>query len=137
MVLTNLDLTQEPAFAAVRKDTVPPMMPVKEKKAIVIRTRRNGLSERRAKDAKAKAKSKAKAKAKAKANEREKEKLKETGTGKEMARNYLAPTTTNGMATANGATTVVSPTMVQREESVSTRREETKKRDNEHVGQGA
>ncbi len=106
----------ERAFAAVIKDTVPPMMSVKERRAIVIRTRRNGSSERRETEV-----AKAKAKAKAKEREKEKGKQKETGTGKEMARNYLAPTTTKGMATANGATTVVSPTMAQKGESVSTR----------------
>ena len=112
MVLTNLGLTQERASAAVRKDTVPPMMPAKEKKAIVIRTRRNGSSERWEKEV---------AKEKEKAKEKERGKRKETGTGKVMARNYLAPTTTKGMATANGATTVVSPTMDQKGESVSIR----------------
>ena len=112
MVLTNLGLTQERASAAVRKDTVPPMMPAKEKKAIVIRTRRNGSSERWEKEV---------AKVKAKAKEKERGKRKETGTGKVMARNYLAPTTTKEMATANGATTVVSPTMDQKGESVSIR----------------
>ena len=112
MVLTNLGLTQGRASAAVRKDTEPPMMPAKEKKAIVIRTRRNGSSERWEKEA---------AKVKAKAKEKERGKRKETGTGKVMARNYLAPTTTKEMATANGATTVVSPTMDQKGESVSIR----------------
>ncbi len=102
------------AFAAARKDTVPPMMPVKERRAIAIRTRRNGSSERREKGV-------AKARAKAKAKEKEKQNKKGTGTGKEMARNYRAPTTTKGMDTANGATTVVSPTMAQKGENVSTR----------------
>ncbi len=112
MVLTNLGPMQERATAAVRKDTEPPMMPVKEKKAIVTRTRRNGSNEKWAK---------AVAKVKAKAKEKEKRKLKEIGTGKVIARSYLAPITTRAMTTASGATTVASPTMGQKEESVSTR----------------
>ncbi len=112
MVLTNLGLMQERATAAVRKDTEPPMMPAKVRRAIVIRTRRNGSNE---KWAKAVAKVKAKVKAKEKGNP------KEIGTAKVMERSYLAPTTTREMATANGATTVVSPTKVQKGESVSTR----------------
>ncbi len=101
---------QERATAAVKKDTEPPMMPVKERKAIVTRTRRNGSNEKWAK-----------AVAKVKAKAKEKRKLKEIGTGKVMARSYLAPITTRAMATASGATTVVSPTMGQKEGSVSTR----------------
>ena len=46
MVWINLGLTQERATVAVRKGTVPPMMPAEEKKAIVTKTRRNGSSER-------------------------------------------------------------------------------------------
>ena len=112
MVLTNLGPMQEFATAAVRKDTEPPMMPVKERRAIVTRTRRNGLNEKWAK---------AVEKVKAKAKGKEKGKPKEIGTGKVMARSYLAPTTTRAMATANGATTVVSPMMGQKGESVNTR----------------
>ena len=52
---------------------------------------------------------------------KEKGKLKEIETGKAMARSHLAPTTTRAMATANGATTVVSPMMGQKGESVNTR----------------
>jgi hypothetical protein len=88
------------------------MKPAKERRAIVIKTRRNGLSERREKEV---VKEKAKAKAK------EKERRKETGTGKVKERNYLAPTTTKEMAIANGATTVVSPTKGLKGESVSKR----------------
>ncbi len=97
-----------------RKDIVLPMIPAKERTAIVIKTRRNGLSERREKEV---VKEKVKVKAKAK----EKESQKETGTGKETARNYLAPTTTKGMATVSGATTVDSPTMALKGVSASTR----------------
>ena len=112
MVSTNLGPMQELATAAVRKDTEPPMMPVKERREIVTRTRRNGLNEKWAK---------AVEKVKAKAKGKEKGKPKEIGTGKEMARSYLAPITTRAMATASGATIVVSPTMGLKEESVSTR----------------
>ena len=112
MDLTNLGLTQGRAIAAVRKGTVPLMKPAKEKNAIVIRTRRNGSNEKWAK---------AVAKVKAKAKGKEKGKPKEIGTGKVMARSYLAPTTTKGMATASSATIVASLTMGQKGESVNTR----------------
>ncbi len=111
MDLINLGPTQGLAIAAVRKGTVPLMKPAKEEKVIVIRTRRNGSSVRLAKEA---------AKVRARAKENQKGKLKEAGAGRVMAQNYLAPTTTKGMATANGATIVASPTMDQKGESAST-----------------
>ncbi len=94
-----------------RKGIGPPTQPAKENRAIVIKTRRSGSSERL---------EKAKAKAKAKAKVKEKEKLMVAESGREMARSYLAPTTTKKTATANGATTVASPTMDRREGSEST-----------------
>ena len=91
-----------------RKGTGPLTQPAKEKRAIVIKTRRSGSSESLEKEA---------AKAKAKATGKEKGKLMVAESGREMAKSYLALTTTKETATANGATTVASPTQDRREGS--------------------
>ena len=111
MASTNLDLMLGCAIAVARKGTGPPTQPAKEKRAIVIKTRRNGSSERLEKET---------AKEKAKAKGKEKEKLMVAESGRAMAKSYLALTTTKETATANGATTVASPTQDRREESEST-----------------
>ena len=111
---TNLGLMLAVAIAVVRKAIAQLTKPAMVRKAIVTRTRRNDSSERREKEAET-----AKEKEKAKGKERQKPKAAEIG--RAMVVNYLAPTITKAMATANGATTVASPTMDQKGESVSTR----------------
>jgi hypothetical protein len=108
MVSTNLDPTRVHAIDAAKRDTAPLMKPAMERKAIVIKTRRSGSSERLEKET---------AKEKAKAKGKEKEKLMVAESGRAMAKSYLALTTTKETATANGATTVASPTQDRREGS--------------------
>ena len=110
MASTNLGLTQERATVAVRKDTVPPMMPVKGKKEIAIRTRRNGSSVRLAKVAE---------KEKEKGKVKEKQKREAAEIGRATVVNYLAPTITRETATASSATIVASLTTGRRGGSAS------------------
>ena len=107
MASTNLGPRRGRVSDAVKRVTVPTMQPAEERKAIVIKTRRNGSSVRLAKEA-------AKERAKAKEKEKGKQNQGAAETGRVMARSYLAPTTTRAMATVNGATTVVSPMMGQK-----------------------
>ena len=110
MALTNLGLMLAFVIAAVRRAIAQPTKPATVKKAIVTRTRRNGLSE---------SLDKATAKAKAKEKGKENQNKEEAGIGKAMAQSYLAPTTTKGMAIANLATIAASPMMGRKAESAS------------------
>jgi hypothetical protein len=103
---TNLVPMPALVFDAGRKTIEPPMLLAKEKKVTFRKMLRIGLNGKQAKR---------KEMAKAKAKERGKENPAETGTGKVKEPegtlgNHLVPTTAKGMITANGGTTVVSPT---------------------------
>ena len=99
------------AIAAVRRAIGPPTKPARVKKAIVTRTRRNGLSESAEKEAET-----------AKVKERAKEKAKQMAaeSGREKARSYRAQITTREMAIASLATIVASRTMGRKEEKENT-----------------
>ena len=109
MALTNLGLMLEVVTAEVRRAIGPPTKPARVRKAIVTRTRRNGLSESAEKGAET-------AKAKERAKEKEKAKQMAAESGREKARGYRAQITTWEMAIASLATIVASRMMGRKEE---------------------
>ena len=113
MDLTNLGPMLARAIAAMRRAIGPPTKPSRVRKAIVTRTRRNGLSESAEKGAEM-------AKAKEKAKVKERAKLMETEIGKVKAQSYLAPTTTKETATANSVIIAASPMKGRKAEKEST-----------------